>query len=163
MTSSTAKSIQTDFFFLLRHWLELILALICPSSSAIGWHLCIFTPWHLSWNCPWTSHSRTCSKDPSKLVVRLGDWNTKKLTEILPHHDFHVTRAVVHEKLNKRTLFNTVALLFLESQVCYASFRCRKCQRWLALLYLCYGQPRCSEKHCRWHLLNYSKVGMHLL
>ncbi|XP_043242993.1 prophage side tail fiber protein homolog StfR-like isoform X2 [Amphibalanus amphitrite] len=56
-------------------------------------------------------------KDASKLLVRLGDWNTKTLTELLPHQEYRVTRSVVHERLNKRTLFNTVALLFLESEV----------------------------------------------
>lgn len=56
-------------------------------------------------------------KDTSKLVVRLGDWNTKSTTELLPHQEYHVKRAAVHEAFNSRSLFNTVALLLLDRNV----------------------------------------------
>ena len=50
-------------------------------------------------------------------MVRLGDWNTKSTTELLPHQEYHVKRAAVHEAFNSRSLFNTVALLLLDRNV----------------------------------------------
>jgi len=56
-------------------------------------------------------------KDTKNLIVRLGDWNTKVTTEIFPYEEFEVAHIEVHEKLNARTLFNDVALIFLKEKV----------------------------------------------
>ncbi|XP_037074410.1 fibroin heavy chain-like [Pollicipes pollicipes] len=56
-------------------------------------------------------------KRAGSIVVRLGDWDTKRETEIFPHEQFHVKHIEVHEDLNPRTLFNDVALLFLDGKV----------------------------------------------
>ncbi|EDW64546.1 phenoloxidase-activating factor 2 [Drosophila virilis] len=55
------------------------------------------------------------NKDAKSLIVRAGEWDTQTKDEIIPHEDRYVKDIIYHEKFNKGSLFNNVALLFLES------------------------------------------------
>ena len=52
-------------------------------------------------------------KDPTKLKIRAGEWDTQTKNEILPHQDRQVQSMVVHEQYYKGALYNDVALLIL--------------------------------------------------
>ena len=53
--------------------------------------------------------------DPASLVVRCGEWDTQTESEIKPHQDRNVSRLVLHPEFNPRSLWNSIAVLFLES------------------------------------------------
>ncbi|XP_065355924.1 phenoloxidase-activating factor 2-like [Calliphora vicina] len=53
-------------------------------------------------------------RKPHQLVVRGGEWDTQNSNEILLHVDKPVKEIITHEKYNKGTLYNDVALLILE-------------------------------------------------
>ncbi|XP_017837498.1 phenoloxidase-activating factor 2 [Drosophila busckii] len=55
------------------------------------------------------------NKDAKFLIVRAGEWDTQTKDEIIPHEDRYVKEIVYHEQYNKGTLYNDVALLFLET------------------------------------------------
>ena len=50
-----------------------------------------------------------------ELVVRCGEWDTQTESEIKPHQDRNVSRLVLHPEFNPRSLWNSIAVLFLES------------------------------------------------
>ena len=54
-------------------------------------------------------------EDPSSLVVRCGEWDTQTESEIRPHQDRNVSRVVLHPEFNKRSLWNSIAVLFVET------------------------------------------------
>lgn len=47
--------------------------------------------------------------------VRAGEWDTQTKDEVIPHEDRYVKDIVYHEHFNKGSLYNDVALLFLEN------------------------------------------------
>lgn len=51
------------------------------------------------------------------LKVRLGEWDTQKTTEFLPHEDYLVERVLIHPKFNPNNLWNDIALLKLDRPV----------------------------------------------
>ncbi|CAG0913587.1 unnamed protein product [Notodromas monacha] len=56
--------------------------------------------------------------DPQPLKVRLGEWDTQRDEyEPYPHEDRRVTKVILQDKFHKGTLFNDVALLFLDEPV----------------------------------------------
>lgn len=52
-------------------------------------------------------------KDPQKLIVRLGEWDTQTSNELFNHVDITVSRKIVHENFHPKALYNNVALLIL--------------------------------------------------
>lgn len=54
------------------------------------------------------------TKQKETLVVRAGEWDTQTKNELYPHQDRRVREVIVHEKLNKGSLANDIALLILE-------------------------------------------------
>lgn len=46
--------------------------------------------------------------------MRAGEWDTQTKVEIIPHEDRYVKDIIYHEQFNKGSLYNDVALLFLE-------------------------------------------------
>lgn len=56
-------------------------------------------------------------KDPTKLKIRAGEWDTQTKDEIFPHQDRKVSEIIIHEQYYKGGLFNDVALLFLVQPV----------------------------------------------
>ncbi|XP_043201698.1 uncharacterized protein LOC122370294 [Amphibalanus amphitrite] len=56
-------------------------------------------------------------KDPAKLTVRLGDWDTQNDKEIFPHEHHRVVDMEIHERFNSANLRYDVGLLFLEKPV----------------------------------------------
>jgi len=55
-------------------------------------------------------------EDSSKLIVRCGEWDTQIESEPLIHQDRNVTATVLHPEFNPKTVVNTIALLFLETE-----------------------------------------------
>ncbi|XP_062140889.1 phenoloxidase-activating factor 2 [Drosophila sulfurigaster albostrigata] len=55
------------------------------------------------------------NKDAQSLIVRAGEWDTQTKEEPIPHEDRYVKEIIYHEQFNKGSLYNDVALLFLES------------------------------------------------
>ncbi|EDW13537.1 phenoloxidase-activating factor 2 isoform X2 [Drosophila mojavensis] len=55
------------------------------------------------------------NKDAKSLIVRAGEWDTQTKVEIIPHEDRYVKEIIYHEQFNKGSLYNDVALLFLEN------------------------------------------------
>ncbi|KAL7740871.1 hypothetical protein ACLKA6_014036 [Drosophila palustris] len=55
------------------------------------------------------------NKDAKSLIVRAGEWDTQTKDEPIPHEDRYVKEIIYHEQFNKGSLYNDVALLFLES------------------------------------------------
>ena len=51
----------------------------------------------------------------SSLVVRCGEWDTQTESEIRSHQDRNVTKVVLHPEFNKRSLWNSIAVLFMEN------------------------------------------------
>lgn len=49
----------------------------------------------------------------ARLVVRAGEWDTRRTDELWPHKNLDVQRAVVHPHYYSRTVLNDIALLFL--------------------------------------------------
>ena len=59
-------------------------------------------------------------KQPSKLRIRAGEWDTQTKNEISPHQDRAVRSVIVHEKYHAGALFFDVAILILSEPVNYA-------------------------------------------
>ncbi|EDV99444.1 phenoloxidase-activating factor 2 [Drosophila grimshawi] len=59
------------------------------------------------------------TKDTTNLIVRAGEWDTQTTKEIIPHEDRYVKEIVYHEKFNNGSLYNDVALLFLDSPLVF--------------------------------------------
>ncbi|XP_068158408.1 phenoloxidase-activating factor 2 isoform X2 [Drosophila tropicalis] len=55
------------------------------------------------------------NKDANTLIVRAGEWDTQTKDEIIPHEDRYVKEIVYHERYNKGSLYNDIALLLVES------------------------------------------------
>ncbi|XP_034473436.1 phenoloxidase-activating factor 2 [Drosophila innubila] len=55
------------------------------------------------------------NKEAKTLIVRAGEWDTQTKGEPIPHEDRYVKEIIYHEQFNKGSLYNDVALLFLES------------------------------------------------
>lgn len=53
-------------------------------------------------------------KDPSKIIVRAGEWDLKTEKEVLPHQDRRVSKIVTHPEYYSGALYNDVALIFTE-------------------------------------------------
>lgn len=49
------------------------------------------------------------------LIVRAGDWDIQTNDELLQHQNRRVSEIILHEKFKKRSLFNDIALLILDS------------------------------------------------
>lgn len=56
-------------------------------------------------------------KKPQEFVVRAGEWDTQRVTEPFPHVDRGVSEILMHEDFRPGSLFNDIALLFLESPI----------------------------------------------
>nr|XP_029712807.1 phenoloxidase-activating factor 2-like isoform X1 [Aedes albopictus]XP_029712808.1 phenoloxidase-activating factor 2-like isoform X1 [Aedes albopictus] len=54
------------------------------------------------------------NKQQDTLLVRAGEWDTQTRNELFPHHDRRVREVIVHERFNKGSLFNDVALLIMD-------------------------------------------------
>lgn len=54
------------------------------------------------------------SKAKEVYVVRAGEWDTQTKNELYPHQDRRVREIIVHERYNKGSLANDVALLILD-------------------------------------------------
>jgi len=52
-------------------------------------------------------------KDPKSLKVRLGEWDTSKADELVPHQDVPVIDSVIHEGFYADAVHNDFALLYL--------------------------------------------------
>ncbi|XP_023035635.1 phenoloxidase-activating factor 2 isoform X2 [Drosophila willistoni] len=55
------------------------------------------------------------NKDANTLIVRAGEWDTQTKDEIIPHEDRYVKAIAYHERFNKGSLYNDIALLLVES------------------------------------------------
>lgn len=53
--------------------------------------------------------------EPGSLVVRCGEWDTQTESEIKTHQDRNVSRMILHPEFNPRNLWNSIAVLFLET------------------------------------------------
>lgn len=56
-------------------------------------------------------------KEPNKLKIRAGEWDTQTQDELFPHQDRTVAEVVIHQQYYKGGLFNDVALLYLAEPV----------------------------------------------
>lgn len=56
----------------------------------------------------------------SALKVRLGEWDTQKDNEFLPHEDFKVIQMHLHEYFKNNSLWNDIAVLKLDRKVTFA-------------------------------------------
>ncbi|EAT46191.1 AAEL002595-PA [Aedes aegypti] len=54
------------------------------------------------------------NKQQDTLLVRAGEWDTQTRNELYPHHDRRVREVIIHERFNKGSLFNDIALLILD-------------------------------------------------
>ncbi|XP_065088898.1 phenoloxidase-activating factor 2-like [Ochlerotatus camptorhynchus] len=54
-------------------------------------------------------------KEPQKLTVRAGEWDTMTTNEVLPYQEEPVSRIILHPHFNRNMLFHDVALLVLET------------------------------------------------
>lgn len=54
------------------------------------------------------------NKKAPEIKVRLGEWDTQTTNEIYDHQDRNVVEIVYHKQFNKGSLYNDVALLFLD-------------------------------------------------
>lgn len=54
------------------------------------------------------------NKQQDTLLVRGGEWDTQTRNELYPHHDRRVREVVIHERFNKGSLANDMALLILD-------------------------------------------------
>jgi len=54
--------------------------------------------------------------DPSRLLVRCGEWDTQTDSEPLKHQDRKVKEVIIHPRYNRRNLGHTAAILILESE-----------------------------------------------
>ncbi|XP_055627729.1 phenoloxidase-activating factor 2-like isoform X1 [Toxorhynchites rutilus septentrionalis] len=54
------------------------------------------------------------TKSKDTLIVRAGEWDTQTKNERYPHQDRRVREIVIHDKYNKGSLANDIALLILE-------------------------------------------------
>lgn len=59
----------------------------------------------------------TQNKDPQKLKIRAGEWDTQTKDELFPHQDRTVRDYIIHPDYARGTLYNDVALLFLTEPV----------------------------------------------
>ena len=73
--------------------------------------------------------------DPASLVVRCGEWDTQTESEIKPHQNRNVSRLVIHPEFNPRSLWNSIAVLFLGLTLCWTNIStpsvCRSIRRTL--------------------------------
>lgn len=54
-------------------------------------------------------------KQPNEFTARAGEWDTQRTTEPFPHVDSGVVDILIHENFKPGSLFNDIALLFLET------------------------------------------------
>lgn len=54
---------------------------------------------------------------PHLLKIRAGEWDTQEMEEILAHQERQVKEVIIHEKFNRGSLRNDVALLMLDKEV----------------------------------------------
>ncbi|XP_039432624.1 spaetzle-processing enzyme-like isoform X2 [Culex pipiens pallens] len=54
------------------------------------------------------------NKKAPEIKIRLGEWDTQTTNEIYDHQDRNVVEIVYHKQFNKGSLYNDVALLFLD-------------------------------------------------
>lgn len=50
-------------------------------------------------------------------IARAGEWDTQRTTEPFPHVDRNVVDMIIHENFRPGSLFNDIALLFLEKPI----------------------------------------------
>ncbi|XP_043269851.1 phenoloxidase-activating factor 2-like [Venturia canescens] len=60
-----------------------------------------------------TSAHDVNGKKPHELKVRAGEWDTQTKFEIYPHQDRDVSKIIIHEQFNEKSLFNDFAILIL--------------------------------------------------
>jgi len=53
------------------------------------------------------------------LKVRLGEWDTQKTDEFLPHEDYDVTQVMLHPSFNSKNLWNDIALLRVDREIIF--------------------------------------------
>ncbi|KAJ3667049.1 hypothetical protein Zmor_002458 [Zophobas morio] len=58
-----------------------------------------------------------CVANGNSFVVRVGEWDTQTIQELLKHQERDVVSVVLHRDYNSRFLHNDIALLFLEYPV----------------------------------------------
>lgn len=71
-------------------------------------------------NVVMTAAHCVANKQQDTLLVRAGEWDTQTRNELYAHQDRRVREVVVHERFNKGSLFNDVALLILEQPLDFA-------------------------------------------
>jgi plasma kallikrein len=54
-------------------------------------------------------------KDPKKLVVRAGEWDTQTENEMVPHQERKVQKVIAHEDFNPGNKQNSILLLILDN------------------------------------------------
>lgn len=54
------------------------------------------------------------NKKAPEIKIRLGEWDTQTTNEIYDHQDRNVAEIVYHKQFNKGSLYNDIALLFLD-------------------------------------------------
>jgi plasma kallikrein len=57
------------------------------------------------------------NKDTDTLIVRLGEWDTQTINEVLPHSDHEVLQKIIHPAFGPGNLYNDFALLVLKKPV----------------------------------------------
>ena len=53
--------------------------------------------------------------------MRCGEWDTQTESEPMQHQDRNVSSGAIHQEFNPKNLYNTIALLFLETDFTLAS------------------------------------------
>ena len=51
------------------------------------------------------------------LKVRLGEWDTQKTDEFLPHEDYDVSQILIHPSFNSKNLWNDIAILRVDREI----------------------------------------------
>ena len=62
-------------------------------------------------------HAYKYQNSNTKLIARLGEWDSQIQTELFPHVDVYVKEIIYHDQFNKGNLHNDFALLVLDQPV----------------------------------------------
>lgn len=65
------------------------------------------------------AHSVKSFDNPSSLIVRLGEWDTNRMTEFMPHEDYPVAEVIIHPGFNPKNLHNDIAIVKLAKEVTF--------------------------------------------
>ncbi|XP_074594817.1 phenoloxidase-activating factor 2-like [Brevipalpus obovatus] len=65
------------------------------------------------------AHSVKSFDNPGSLIVRLGEWDTNRMTEFMPHEDYPVAEVIIHPSFNPKNLHNDIAIVKLAREVTF--------------------------------------------